>query len=169
MKGVIRRKDDLMKKPNGKEELFCRLYVSLGNAREAACRAGYRLRPDIQADKLLSKPHILNYIEKLRSERKITAYEVRNGLHRLAFASSADAVRLLFSESMTDEEIEALDLFNVAEIKRPKGGGLEIKFFDRIKALEKLGDISEASADDPAKPFYEALEKSALSLSGGEV
>ena len=169
MKGVIRRKDDEMKSPNGKEELFCRLFVALGNEAEAAFKAGYKLRPDIQADKLLSKPHIKEMIEKLRQERKITSYEVKNGLHRLAFASSADAVRLLFAENAENMDIDALDLFNVAEIKRPKGGGLEIKFFDRIKALERLGDISDTSADDPARPFYEALEKSALSLSGGEV
>ena len=55
----------------------------------------------------------------------------------------------------------------MAEIKKPKGGGLEIKFFDRIKALEKLGEISETSQDNSAIPFYEALEKSAASLSGG--
>ena len=63
-------------------------------------------------------------------------------------------------------DFDSLDLFNVAEIKRPKGGGLEIKFFDRIKALEKLGDISEIAVQDAGQSFYEALEKSASTLSG---
>lgn len=157
-----------MKKPNGKEELFCRLFVLLGNATEAALKSGYRIQSDIRAQKLLSKPYIRQYIDNLRKEQNISVSEVRGGLHRIAFSSSADAIKLLMSDNADTTDIDSLDLFNVSEIKRPKGGGLEIKFFDRIKALEKLGDISEHIAEDPACSFYEALEKSALSLSGGE-
>ena len=45
-----------------------------------------------------------------------------------------------------------MDLFLVSEIKRPKDGSMEIKFFDRLKALEKLTDDSEK--EDRATPFY---------------
>ena len=63
---------------------------------------------------------------------------------RLAFGSVADAMKLMLcEESMSTEEIERLDLFNVSDIKRPKGGGLEIKFFDRQKALERLIEFNE--------------------------
>ena len=48
------------------------------------------------------------------------------------------------------------DLFNVAEIKRPKDGAMEIKFFDRIKALEKLEDIDENDRSN-VSDFYKAL------------
>lgn len=157
-----------MKKPNGREELFCILYASLGNPREAAFRAGYRLCSEVQARKLLAKPYIKETVERFRKEEKISSYEVKSGLHRIAFASSADAVKLLLSEDASALDIESLDLFNVSEIKRPKGGGLEIKFFDRIKALERLGELSDASCENNGTPFYEALEKSAASLSGGE-
>lgn len=34
-------------------------------------------------------------------------------------------------------ELDDLDLFNVAEIRRPKDGMIEIKFYDRLRALEK--------------------------------
>ncbi|MBR6531233.1 MAG: terminase small subunit, partial [Clostridia bacterium] len=55
--------------------------------------------------------------------------------------------------------------FNVSEIKRPKGGGIEIKFFDRIKALEHLEAMCDGGKDDDsALPFYMALEKSASVL-----
>lgn len=157
-----------MKKLTGREELFCRLYVSCRNSREAAFRAGYKVCPEITSRKLLAKPAVRETIDRIKKEMVFTAEEVKAGLHRIAFASSADAVKLLLCEDYEDLDIEELDLFNVAEIKRPKGGGLEIKFFDRIKALERLGELSEASQDNSAVPFYEALEKSAASLSGGK-
>ena len=60
------------------------------------------------------------------------------------------------------EKLPKLDLFNVSEIKRPRGGGMEIKFFDRLKALEKLTDDSEK--EDRATPFYDAIVKGAEAL-----
>lgn len=156
-----------MKKLTGREELFCRLYVSCRNSREAAFRAGYTVCPEITSRKLLAKSAVRETIDRMKKEVSFTAEEVKAGLHRIAFASSADAVKLLLCEDYETLDIEELDLFNVAEIKRPKGGGLEIKFFDRIKALERLGELSEVSQDNSAVPFYEALEKSAASLSGG--
>ena len=58
------------------------------------------------------------------------------GYERLAFGSTSDAFRLLMSEGELD--VQTLDLYNVSEIKKPKDGAMEIKFFDRLKALEKL-------------------------------
>ena len=86
--------------------------------------------------------------------------QIQQGLERLAFGDISDAVSLLY---MSDEEalsrLPELNLFNVSEIKRPKGGGMEIKFFDRIKACEKLSQrLPERSNNDLS--FYEALEKS---------
>lgn len=64
---------------------------------------------------------------------------VTAGLRRLAFGNCSDAVYLVFADEMPPAEtIKKLDLFNISEIKRVKGGGVEIKFFDRQKALEKL-------------------------------
>ena len=95
-----------------------------------------------------------------RRKKKTAAEEVRDGLRRLAFGEIHDAVLLLFAdESEILEKLGELDLFNVSEIKRPKGGGMEIKFFDRIRALEKLKDSKN---ETPAQPFgfYRALEES---------
>ena len=68
------------------------------------------------------------------ARRKMTAQQqIEKGLSELAFGSCSDAIKLLF---MSDEEImqrlPKLKLINISEIKRPKGGGMEIKFFDRI-------------------------------------
>lgn len=94
--------------------------------------------------------------------KRITQKDVTEGLRRLAFGDIQDAVTLLFE---TDENIlnvlASLDLFNISEIKRQKGGGMEIKFFDRIKALDKLGEMIGSDERHSAVSFYDALEKSA--------
>lgn len=93
--------------------------------------------------------------------KKTVEEEVRQGLSRLAFGEITDAVSLLFEdEEAVLEKLPTLNLYNVSEIKRPKGGGMEIKFFDRIKALEKLRELTTQKSDQGLS-FYEALEKSA--------
>lgn len=52
-----------------------------------------------------------------------------------------------------------MDLFSVSEIKRPKDGSMEIKFFDRLKALEHLE--SETEGETTARDFFDAIGKSA--------
>lgn len=99
--------------------------------------------------------------------KKTTEEEVCKGLKHLAFGEIKDAIYLLFAdENEITEKLPNLDLFNISEIKRPKGGGMEIKFFDRIKALEKLRDIK---SDSPSQPlsFYKALEEGAKSAFTG--
>jgi hypothetical protein len=81
------------------------------------------------------------------------------GLERLAFGNTNDAVFLVFSEELPPPStIAKLDLFNVSELKRVKGGGVEVKFFDRQRAIEKMLDYSNASNDnETAKSLIEAL------------
>lgn len=87
---------------------------------------------------------------------------VKRGYERLAYGGIADAVRLLFTEEPDLAALDRMDLFNIAEIKRPKGGGMEIKFFDRIKALQSLEELD--TAGDDALPLYRTLQECALSL-----
>ena len=84
------------------------------------------------------------------------------GLKRLAFGSCRDAVTLAFAEELPPAEIIGkLDLFNVSEIKRDKGGGVEIKLFDRLKALEKLYELEMAQdGRNTAAGLIEALSAS---------
>ncbi len=87
---------------------------------------------------------------------------IRKGYEKLAYGGIADAVRLLFTEEPDLAAFGKMDLFNIAEIKRPKGGGMEIKFFDRIKALQCLDVMNEESGEAP--PLYRALEDCARSF-----
>ena len=83
--------------------------------------------------------------------------QVLDGLRKLAFGKVNDAVRLAFAEETPSFRVlSRMDLFNVSSIKRVKGGGVEVQFFDRQKALEKLYEY--ASADHNASSAEGLLE-----------
>jgi len=52
-----------------------------------------------------------------------------------------------------------MDLFCVSEIRKPRENALEIKFFDRLEALEKLAQLSEKNDTESSIPFYQAIEQ----------
>ena len=74
---------------------------------------------------------------------------------------------MAFAEELPPSHvIEKLDLFNVSEIRRIKGGGVEIKIFDRLKALEKLYELENSlDSRDKASGLINALS---LSVKGGD-
>ena len=154
------------KKLTKKERLFCYHFVNCRNAREAASFAGYAF-PSSTGNKLLEKQSIKREIDKINKNYPI-ADEIKSGFRRLAFGSTADCIKLLFQEDITQDNIEEMDLFNISEIKKAKNGNIEIKFFDRLKALEQLSVISEMSDTDSVVPFYEAIRKGAAALNAAE-
>ena len=102
-----------------------------------------------------------------KKDEALRREEVIAGYRKLAFGAGNDALKLLFYEQTPPpEELASLDLFNVSDIKRPKGGGLEIKFFDRCEALLRLeamdGDSGRRDLDG-VKAFYEAIARSVKS------
>ncbi len=151
-----------VKKLTKKETEFCRLYVKLRNPKEAAVRAGLTPLPEHRALSLLSKNQIRKKIAELEKENCADNALVCAGLQRLAFGSIGDAVKLILSaDGDSSPSPDDLDLFNVSEIKFTKGKGMEIKFFDRIKALEHLSAIVGSDSNENGLSFYEALERSA--------
>lgn len=148
--------ENKQKKLSPRERNFCAAYLYFGNACEAAESSGFDV-PEKTGAVLLARNDICTEIERL-FERKLslTDKSVVSGYERLAFGSVEGAVRLLFADDPLAELENGCSLFNVAEIKRPKEGALEIKFFDRIKALEKLEAHSSGSKDS-ASDFYNAL------------
>lgn len=148
-----------------KETEFCRQYAVLRNAREAAVRAGY-VFPEAAGLKLLCRPQINERIEAF-SEHFRRSAEAADGLRRIAFGSVADAVKLILSPEVAAEADE-LDLFMISEIKLPKSGGIELKFFDRIKALEALGSVSDSVSENGAVPFINAIIEGAAAISDGK-
>jgi hypothetical protein len=145
-----------------KEVEFCRWYAQLQNPKEAALKSGYSVMPEYRALTLLAKKNIKKKIQELEKENSATESLVCAGFQRLAFGSIGDAIQLILSvDKDVSPNVEKLDLFNVSEIKYTSGKGMEIKFFDRLKALERLSEFTEAAKPKEAISFYEALERSA--------
>lgn len=155
--------ETIIKELTSKEILFC-TYYSLGrNGREAAVKSGYMF-PEKSALKLLRRKDIAEEIAHIDKQREATQKDIAIGYQRLAFGCISDAVCLLFSDEVSPEKIEKMDLFNVSEIKRKKGGDIEIKFFDRLKALEKLQDLGSMRGNDEENSLFSAIEKGAKAL-----
>lgn len=106
---------------------------------------------------------------KQKQKKTKKGKDVYSGFEKLAFGRITDAIRLLYSDNAPDaDEIDLMDLFNISEIKRAKGGGMEIKFFDRLKALEKMHILNEENAENAPSSFYEAISKSVIALTQGK-
>lgn len=142
-----------------REKEFCGYYATCRNGREAAARAGFAF-PEHSGMRLLDRECIRLEIERLMKEKQgfMTAAD---GLRRIAFGSVVDAVRLVLGEPALDPEL--LDLFMVSEIKRTEKG-VELKFFDRIKALEALADVDSESCGADTSQFVEAIFKGASAI-----
>ncbi|HHV31041.1 hypothetical protein [Caproiciproducens sp. LBM24188] len=99
-------------------------------------------------------------MEKQSQQQEKARRKLYRGYEKLAFGGIADAVRLLFVEEPDLAALGKMDLYNIAEIKRPKGGGMEIKFFDRIKAMQCLEEMNgENGKKAEALPLYRALQE----------
>lgn len=152
-----------------KEKLFCYYYIKLQNYKEAAIKAEYKpILAESVGAKLLQKKEILDYIKILKNEEFIKGglENVKSGLERLAFGSISDSIKLILSgENINLNKIDGMDFFQISEIKKPKDGCFEIKFFDRLKSLESLSKLYQNDVEHSQNnSFFSALEKSALSV-----
>ena len=144
---------------SARERLFCWQLASCGSAEEAAEKAGFE-KPAEQAVKLLMRVEIRRECRRAALELADLPGVALRGLERLAFGSAADAVGLVFrDEDAYEARLSGLDLFCVSEIKRPKGGGLEVKLYDRQRALEAL--LEHSGGEAGAYRLYNALENNA--------
>lgn len=150
-----------------KENLFCTYYSINRSPAEAATKAGYNIMPERTAMKLLRRENIKKRIASLSKDNRVSKNEVEAGLRRIAFGAVVDAVKLAFSEDFDIEEVKNMDLFAISEIKVTKGKGVEIKFFDRIKALEKLSLLVREDDDAPSDSFFRAIEEGAAVIRAG--
>ena len=75
--------------------IFCAYYSRTHSVREAAARAGFRRKPELNGIRLLEKESVRVEIERLE-QRLHTEQEIRDGYRRLAFGPVTDAVKLYF-------------------------------------------------------------------------
>lgn len=130
-----------------REKEFCACFAETGDAKLSARLSGYRLNSRAKGIKLLARDDIQNEISRLvKSKEKLARTLASVGYQRLAFGNTSDAVSLLYTKEPQEADFGAMDLFMISEIKKPKDGSVEIKFFDRLKALEKLEQINSDSS-----------------------
>ena len=131
----------------------------------AAREAGYK-HPEKAWSELSVREEIVGEIRR-RSENIRSIYESTAicGLYRLAYGGAADALTLLYREKLSEEELRGLDLRNVSEIKRTDKS-IEVRFCDRIKAIEKLRELLESgSKQGSGSGLLDAILLSAEALS----
>lgn len=95
---------------------------------------------------------------------------MRKGLSRLAFGEINDIMEVVLSdEPIGLHRLFRMNFFQISEVRKVKGGGLEVKLFDRQKAMEKLLELDEKNKSRAdADEFFQALSQSAVSQTGDE-
>ena len=153
------------------KRFLCR-FARCGNIAEAAVYCG--IPPDMAYEeglKILRHPKAFDFVtEAAVTLRRYDGDSVERCLDRLINGRINDAVMLAKSnpEELTEEDVRKLDLYNVSELKFGKGV-CEIKFADRVKAIEKLNEIRNSRAsDNVAQSFFDAIGRAADSSDGGE-
>ncbi len=138
-----------MKKLTKKEKAFCVGFINSGNIAEAQAYSGVS-----DGSALLCREEIRDELKRLsRVYNESVAYTASAGLKKLAMGDISDAVRLLYEDNPGSETLRDMDLFMVSEIRR-KENAVEIKFYDRIKALSQL---SENTVHEGGNSIYDAI------------
>ena len=130
---------------------FCRAYLRTMDAERAAAEIG---RKDGYA--MLAKRTTQQKLERMRcaTADQLKREDVLRQLARLAFGRVDDAVTLALRRGET--ELEGLELSAVSEL-RVTEKGVEVKLVDRVRALETLWKLLEASEPQQADPLLQAL------------
>ena len=93
-----------------------------------------------------------------RGEARMKREHILKEVRRLAKGRVNDAVRLAFLSELDLDESGKLELSGVKEFKRSSNGTVELKFVDRLEALQWL----LAQTEDPkGERLYEAIENGA--------
>lgn len=140
------------------QRAFCRAYLRTLSPDAAAAAAG---RDD--GWRLLREKGVAERLEEMRAAgaAQILREDAVRRLAELAFGRANDAAALALGAPEARERVEALDLSAVAELKVTDKGGVEVKFLDRVRALEALCAALDGRISTGADDFFHALEESA--------
>ena len=131
---------------NARQKLFCHWFALTRDAQGAADRC-FRA-PEKREEAALGGEGLTATAEE--------------GYRRLAFGPVTDAVRLMFPTEDETPPLEEMDLYNISKISQAKGG-LEITFFDRLEALDRLAaQQKEAAVQQDAFGFLDAVAAGAV-------
>ena len=78
---------------------------------------------------------------------------------KLACAKVNDAVKLAYLPEEERDAIGRLDLSALTEFRRSGAGTVEMKFSDRMRALERLLELSGPSGEEQLERFLQRMEE----------
>ena len=78
---------------------------------------------------------------------------------KLACARVNDAVKLAYLPEEERDAIGRLDLSSLTEFRRSGAGTVEMKFTDRMRALERLLELSGPSGEEQLERFLQRMEE----------
>lgn len=151
------------------EQLFCRSYIIDRNPVAALTRLGYSATAPVlkqRAKKLLANPEVaacVDVLAKTMMDRlEITADRIQQKMAAVAFFDPREVmefdkygVRIINSRFWTENQVAAISGLKNGQF------GLELKFYDRQKALEALAKQVGLQPDD----FDEAAKAEAMAES----
>ena len=94
-------------------------------------------------------------------KKKLSREAAIGKLYELALGRANDAIALVYRQDLTEEDVRGLNLMTVAEFRRSNLGSVEIRFVDRVRALEALIDLLDSDNDGTEELLRQML-------SGGE-
>lgn len=147
------------------KHLFALFYASGKSVKEAGILAGFdKDEAEQEGLKLLKLRSVQKLVKRYVQNGLNNADGVKIGLKRLAFGEINDIMEVVLSEEPIGlNKLFKMNFYNISEVKKVKGGGIEVKIFDRQKAMEKLLEIYKS--EDNKTGAEEFLN--ALTLSGG--
>ena len=83
--------------------------------------------------------------------------EIIKELRRLIRSRNNDAVRLAWLGQESAADIDKLDLRGVVEVKRSEKGCFEVKFVDKLKALDRMERLCSREDEQELDAFLEGL------------
>ena len=132
-----------------RQDIFVDEYLIDLNATQAAIRAGYSVKTaDQQGSRLLANVKVQSKIAKEMAERSkrtgVNQDRVVLELAKMGFVNPADVIDLKTGEILPDATDDDLACIQSVKVKKTiKGKSVieerEVKFYDKAKALEKLG------------------------------
>lgn len=137
-----------------KKRAFCRAYLETMDPAVAAGRSGIA-----DGYAALESKTVQRTLQRMRAVGgDVRREDVIRRLCALAFAPVNDAIRLAYLDDPGEAAVARLDLSPVAEFRRNSAGSVEVRFVDRIKALDTLYGLLGGADGDEAADFLRALE-----------
>ena len=93
-----------------------------------------------------------------RNKKPLDREQLLEQMRTLACAKVNDAVKLAYLPEEEREAIGKLDLSALIEFRRSGAGTVELKFADRMKALERLLELSGPSNEEQLDSLFQRME-----------